>query len=181
MLARIREGDEAYLDATVKEVLRVRPVLAITPRQVVGSYRLGDWTLPAGVHVTPCIYLAHRRPDVWDDPTAFRPERFLNGAPEPYTFIPFGGGTRRCVGAAFATLEIKEVLRAVAEPVRAAAGDARGASAMRRRSITMTPSRGGYVVPTLASSALMPMFCRHNRLTVNCPICSRELQRRAGR
>ena len=92
----------------------MRPVLAITPRQVVGSYELQGWTLPAGVHVTPCIYLAHRRPDVWEDPTAFRPERFLDGAPEPYTFIPFGGGMRRCVGAAFATLEMKEVLRAVA-------------------------------------------------------------------
>ena len=69
---------------------------------------------PPGVHVTPCIYLAHRRADLWEDPTAFRPERFLDGAPEPYTFIPFGGGTRRCVGAAFATLEMQEVLRAVA-------------------------------------------------------------------
>ena len=66
------------------------------------------------MHVTPCIYLAHRRADVWEDPTAFKPERFLDGAPEPYTFIPFGGGMRRCVGAAFATLEMKEVLRAVA-------------------------------------------------------------------
>ena len=101
----------------------------------------------AGVHVTPCIYLAHRRADVWEDPTAFRPERFLDGAPEPYTFIPFGGGMRRCVGAAFASLEMKEVLRAVARPVRAAAGGRAAASAMRRRSITMTPSRGGYVVP----------------------------------
>jgi cytochrome P450 family 135 len=146
VLARIRAGDEAYLDATVKEVLRVRPVLAITPRQVVGSYDLQGWTLPAGVHVTPCIYLAHRRPDVWEDPTAFRPERFLDGAPEPYTFIPFGGGIRRCVGAAFATLEMKEVLRAVAHRFELSAAR-RGAERMRRRSITMTPSHGGYVVP----------------------------------
>ena len=146
VLARIRDGDEAYLDATVKEVLRVRPVLAITPRQVVGTYRLGDWTLPAGVHVTPCIYLAHRRPEVWEDPTAFRPERFLDGAPEPYTFIPFGGGMRRCVGAAFATLEMKEVLRAVANRFELRPAVRRG-ERVRRRSITMTPSRGGYVVP----------------------------------
>jgi cytochrome P450 family 135 len=146
VLARIREGDEAYLDATVKEVLRVRPVLAVTPRQVVGSYRLGDWRLPAGVHVTPCIYLAHRRPEVWEDPTAFRPERFLGGAPDPYTFIPFGGGTRRCVGAAFATLEIKEVLRVVANRFELRPAVRRG-ERVRRRSITMTPSRGGYVVP----------------------------------
>ena len=146
VLARIRTGDEAYLDATVKEVLRVRPVLAITPRQVVGSYRLGDYDLPAGVHVTPCIYLAHRRPDVWEDPTAFRPERFLDGAPEPYTFIPFGGGMRRCVGAAFATLEMKEVLRAVAGRYDLSPATKAG-ERVRRRSITMTPSRGGYVVP----------------------------------
>jgi cytochrome P450 len=146
VIARIRDGDEPYLDATVKEVLRVRPVLAITPRQVVGSYELQGWTLPAGVHVTPCIYLAHRRSDVWEDPTAFKPDRFLNGAPEPYTFIPFGGGTRRCVGAAFASLEMKEVLRAVAGrfDLRPAT---RTGERVRRRSITMTPARGGYVVP----------------------------------
>jgi cytochrome P450 len=146
VLARIREGDEAYLDAVVKEVLRVRPVLAITPRQVVGSYELQDWTLPEGVHVTPCIYLAHRRADVWEDPTAFKPERFLDGAPEPYTFIPFGGGMRRCVGAAFASLEMKEVLRVVAGrfDLRPAA---KTGERVRRRSITMTPARGGYVVP----------------------------------
>jgi cytochrome P450 len=152
VLARIRDGDEAYLEATVKEVLRVRPVLAITPRQVVGSYRLGDWTLPAGVHVTPCIYLAHRRADVWEDPTAFKPERFLNGAPEPYTFIPFGGGMRRCVGAAFASLEMKEVLRAVAGRF-ALRPATRAGERVRRRSITMTPSRGGYVVPHSARDA----------------------------
>jgi cytochrome P450 len=146
VLARIRDGDEEYLDATVKEVLRVRPVLAITPRQVVGSYELQGWTLPEGVHVTPCIYLAHRRADVWEDPTAFKPERFLDGAPEPFTFIPFGGGTRRCVGAAFASLEMKEVLRAVAGRFDLRPAIRRG-ERVRRRSITMTPARGGYVVP----------------------------------
>jgi cytochrome P450 len=146
IVARMRAGENAYLDAVVKEVLRVRPVLAITPRKVVEPYELGGWTLPPGVHVTPCIYLAHRRADVWEEPTAFRPERFLEGAPEPYTFIPFGGGVRRCVGAAFASLEMKEVLRAVARrfDLRPAGS---GGERMRRRSITMTPSRGGYVVP----------------------------------
>jgi cytochrome P450 family 135 len=146
ILARIRDGDEAYLDAVVKEVLRVRPVLAITPRRVEQPYTLHGQTLPPGVHVTPCIYLAHRRPDVWEDPTAFRPERFLDGSPPPYAYIPFGGGVRRCVGAAFATLEMKEVLRALAArfDLRPAAATA---ERMRRRSITMTPSRGGYVVP----------------------------------
>ena len=149
ILARVRDGDEAYLDAVVNEVLRARPVLAITPRKVVEPYELGGWTLPPGVHVTPCIYLAHRRADVWGDPTAFRPERFLEGAPEPFTFIPFGGGVRRCVGAAFATLEMKEVLRVVARrfDLRPFRPHPPGGERMVRRSITMTPSRGGYVVP----------------------------------
>ena len=164
VLARIRDGDEAYLDATVKEVLRVRPVLAITPRQVVGSYELQGWTLPAGVHVTPCIYLAHRRADVWEDPTAFRPERFLDGAPEPYTFIPFGGGLRRCVGAAFASLEMKEVLRAVAGRFDLRPAISTG-ERVRRRSITMTPARGGYVVPHSPRDAdVLPSQPAHGQL-----------------
>jgi cytochrome P450 len=164
ILARMREeDDDEYLDAVVKEVLRSRPVLAIAPRQVVSSFAVGGWTLPPGVHVTPCIYLTHRRPELWGDPAAFRPERFLNGAaPPPYAFIPFGGGTRRCLGAAFATLEMREVLRAVAG--RFALRPAhRHAERMRRRSITMTPSRGGYVVPEpLASSAAR---CRSSAVT----------------
>ena len=114
-----------YLDATVKEVLRTRPVLSITPRKVVAPFDAGGWTLPPGVHVTPCPYLAHRRPELWADPTAFRPERFLAGAPEPYAWLPFGGGVRRCVGAAFATMELHEVLRAVVAPLRPASGPAR--------------------------------------------------------
>jgi cytochrome P450 len=151
VLERIRDGDDAYLDAVVKEVLRVRPVLSVLPRKVVESFETGGWSLPAGVHVTPCIYLAHRRPDVWDDPTAFRPERFLDGAPEPYTFIPFGGGVRRCVGAAFATLEMREVLRAVAARFELKPDHPDG-ERMRRRSITLTPARGGRVVPEVLPS-----------------------------
>ncbi len=152
VLARVRASGDEYLDAVVKEVLRVRPVLSIVARKTLVDYDVGGWTLPPGVHVTPCIYLTHRRPDLWDEPTAFRPERFLNGAPEPYAFIPFGGGTRRCLGAAFATLEMREVLRAVAQRFALAPDRAQG-ERMRRRSITLTPARGGYVVPEpLASS-----------------------------
>jgi cytochrome P450 len=155
ILARVREGDETYLDAVVKEVLRVRPVLAITPRKVARPYELAGWTLPPGVHVTPCIYLAHRRPDVWHRPTEFLPERFLDGAPPPYAYIPFGGGIRRCVGAAFATLEMKEVLRALAARFTLEPASTTG-ERMRRRSITMTPSRGGYVVPHSARADVLP-------------------------
>ena len=92
----------AYLDATVKEVLRVRPVLTITSRKTLQPWQVGGHTLPPGVYVSPCLYLAHRRPELWPDPTSFRPERFLDGAPEPYSWVPFGGGTRRCLGASFA-------------------------------------------------------------------------------
>jgi cytochrome P450 family 135 len=162
VLERVREGDEAYLDAVVKEVLRVRPVLSVAPRKVAAPFEVGGWTLPLGTHVTPCIYLTHRRPDLWEDPTAFRPERFLDGAPAPYSFIPFGGGVRRCLGASFATLEMREVLRAVAARFSLRPDRAEG-ERMRRRSVTLTPSRGGYVVPqSLASPAPR---CRSSAVT----------------
>jgi cytochrome P450 len=144
--ARLRGGDDAYLDATVKEVLRVRPVLSITARKVVEPFVTGGWTLPPGVHVTPCLYLAHRRPELWPDPTAFRPERFLAGAPAPYSWLPFGGGVRRCAGAAFATMELHEVLRAVVRRFELRPDRPEG-ERMRRRGVTLTPSRGGRVVP----------------------------------
>ena len=146
VVARLRDGEPAYLDATVQEVLRTRPVLSITPRKVVTPFAAGGWTLPPGVHVTPCPYLAHRRPELWDDPTAFRPERFLAGAPEPFTWLPFGGGVRRCVGAAFATMELHEVLRAVVRRFDLRP-DRPAGERMRRRGVTLTPSRGGRVVP----------------------------------
>jgi cytochrome P450 len=147
--ARLREDGDDYLDAVVKEVLRVRPVLSIAPRKVVAPFEAAGWTLPPGVHVAPCIYLAHRRPELWEDPTAFRPERFLDGAPEPYAFIPFGGGVRRCLGAAFAQLEMREVLRAVAARFTLRPERPQG-ERMRRRSITLTPARGGNVLPSPA-------------------------------
>jgi cytochrome P450 len=163
VLRRMREGDDAYLDAVVKEVLRVRPVLSILPRQVVEPFEAGGWTLPPGAHVTPCIYLTHRRPDLWEDPTAFRPERFLDGAPEPYAFIPFGGGVRRCLGAAFGTLEMREVLRAVAARF-ALRPDRPPGERMRRRSITMTPARGARVIPEALASGPAPS-CRSSAAT----------------
>jgi cytochrome P450 len=146
VLARCQD-DDAYLDATVKEVLRVRPVLSITSRKTLQPYALGAHTLPAGVYVSPCLYLAHRRPELWPDPTSFRPERFLEGQPEPYSWVPFGGGTRRCLGASFASLEMREVLRAVASRFTLKPDRVEG-ERMRRRSVTLAPARGGIVVPT---------------------------------
>jgi len=146
VVARLREDGDAYLEATVKEVLRVRPVLTVTPRKVVAPFRLGAWTLPPGVHVTPCLYLAHRRAELWPDPTAFHPERFLDGAPAPYSWLPFGGGTRRCAGAAFATMELHEVLRAVVRRFDLVPDRPEG-ERMRRRGVTLPPARGGRIVP----------------------------------
>jgi cytochrome P450 len=138
--------DSAHIDAAVKEVLRTRPVLSITARRVLQPYDVGGHTLPPGVYVAPCLYLAHRRADTWPDPTTFDPRRFLNGAPEPFSFVPFGGGTRRCLGAAFATLEMREVLRAVTERFSLQPDRPQG-ERMRRRSVTLAPARGGSIIP----------------------------------
>jgi cytochrome P450 family 135 len=142
---RVRDGDDAYLDAVVKEVLRVRPVLSIAARRVAAPFEVGGFTLPAGVHVAPCIYLAHRRTEAWPEPTAFRPERFLDATPAPGTYLPFGGGVRRCAGAAFAALELREVLRAVLARFALATPGAR-TERMIRGSVTLRPSRGGKVL-----------------------------------
>jgi cytochrome P450 len=143
--ARLREGDPDYLDAVVKEVLRARPALTIAPRRLLEPARVGGWTLPAGVHVAACLWLALRREDLWPDASAFRPERFLEGpAPDPLTWIPFGGGVRRCAGAPFAEMEMREVLRAAAEldiaPVRPEPERA------RRSALVVTPRRGGEIM-----------------------------------
>lgn len=159
---RVRAGDEAYLDAVVKEVLRVRPVLSIAARRVAAPFEVAGHVLPPGVHVAPCIYLAHRRPQAWPDPTAFRPERFLQGAPEPGTYLPFGGGVRRCAGAPFAALELREVLRAVLARFALAPPGTR-TERMIRGSVTLRPSRGG----TVLTAPLQPSRpCRSSAATI---------------
>ncbi len=162
VLARLRDDEPGYADAVVKEVLRTRPVLTIAARKLVAPFSLAGWELPAGVHVAPCIYLTHRRPELYADPTAFRPERFLgDDAPDSYAWIPFGGGIRRCVGAAFATMEMTEVLRAVAARVTLAPGRP-GGERMRRRSVTLTPQHRGSVI---AAPLLSDARCRSSAAT----------------
>jgi cytochrome P450 len=140
--ARLGEGDPAYLDAVVKEVLRVRPALTIAPRRLVVPAGIAGRTLPAGVQVAACLWLALRREDLWPEAAAFRPERWLEGPPpNPMSWIPFGGGVRRCAGAPFAEMEMREVLRAAAHltirPVRPEGERA------RRSMLVLTPHRGG--------------------------------------
>ncbi len=143
--ARIREGDPAYLDAVVKEVLRVRPALTIAPRLLLEPARIAGRWLPARVQVAACLWLAMRRDDLWPDAWAFAPERWLDGSPhDSMSWIPFGGGVRRCAGAPFAELELREVLRAAAgltlAPVRPEGERA------RRSMLVVVPDRGAEVL-----------------------------------
>jgi cytochrome P450 len=136
-------GDPEYTDAVVKEVLRLRPVVALVLRRLLEPMAIGGYDLPAGATVAPCILLVHRREDVYPEPEAFRPERFLGNPPGTYTWIPFGGGVRRCLGAAFAQVEMQVVLQTLAEAVRLEPVGA--PEQVRRRGITLAPARGGQV------------------------------------
>ncbi|MFL5870543.1 MAG: cytochrome P450 [Solirubrobacterales bacterium] len=123
-LARLRDelgsGDDAYLDAVGTETLRVRPVIDAAERTLTRPRVVGGYELPAGIRVYPGIALVHRRPDLYPEPERFRPERFVDGRVESYAWVPFGGGIRRCIGAALAQAEMAEVIRVVCERVELA-------------------------------------------------------------
>ena len=142
---RLAEGEPAYLDAVVREGLRTRPALTIAPRRLRAPVRIAGRPLTAGVQVAACIWLAMRREDLWPDAAAFRPERWLDGPkPDPLTWIPFGGGVRRCAGAPFAEMEMREVVRAAAR-LRFRPARPEGERA-RRSMLVVVPDRGGEVV-----------------------------------
>jgi cytochrome P450 len=139
-------GEDEYVDAVAKETLRLRPVIPIVVRRLTEPVEIGGWTIPKGVKVAPCIYLVHRHADVYKpDPTAFRPERFLEQPAGTYTWIPFGGGVRRCIGGSFAVFEMKTVLAAIARSTKLRPVRAEGEHVVRR-AITMTPNRGAEVI-----------------------------------
>jgi cytochrome P450 len=141
-----RDNGDEYLTATVQETLRRRPVLPnAAPRLVKQPIEVGGWTYSPGACLVANAYLVHHDPEIYHDPYAFRPERFLEETPGTYTWIPFGGGRRRCLGASFALLEMKLVLRAVLSrnEIRLA-GD--GLEFSRRRSITLSPGAGATTV-----------------------------------
>ena len=149
VMARVREAidtdDDAYLTATIQETLRRRPVLPnAAPRVVKQPVEIGGWTYPVGAALVPSTYLVHHDPAVYDDPYAFRPERFLDEPPGTYTWIPFGGGRRRCLGASFAMFEMKIVLRAVLSACEIEAGERTRIA--RRRNITVRPADGARAV-----------------------------------
>jgi cytochrome P450 family 135 len=144
--ARLREGDSAYLAAVVKEVLRVRPALTIAPRQLLEPASIGGWRLPAGVHVTACLWLSLRRDDLWPQAGVFRPERWLEDPPpDPAAWIPFGGGVRRCAGAPFAEMEMRAVLQAAVSQLTLSPARP-GPEQALRSALVVTPERGGEVI-----------------------------------
>jgi cytochrome P450 len=140
----------AYMTAVVNETLRVRPVVPIVVRMLQREMRVGAHTLPPGTRVAPCIYLTNRDPHVYAEPLQFRPERFLANPPETFSWIPFGGGIRRCIGAAFAQMEMGLILRTVLSELdpkvpKHSRGWRRG-EWIRRRPITLVPAAGARVV-----------------------------------
>jgi cytochrome P450 len=141
----VRGGEKEYLEAVVTETLRLRPVISLVARYLRAPVEIGGWELPAGVTVAPSIYLVHRRADVYPNPERFEPERFLGSSPGTYTWIPFGGGVRRCIGGSFAHFEMQVVLaelvkRRGLEPARPEA------ERVYRRAITETPRHDAEVV-----------------------------------
>jgi cytochrome P450 len=135
----------SYLDAVIKETARLNPVLPIAVRLLETDTRIGNYELSAGSIVAPCIYLTHRQPELWPEPEAFKPDRFMGRRVDPYTFFPFGGGVRYCLGAAFATYEMKIVLARVLSRLTLRL-DPRYAAQVVRRGITLAPSDGVPVI-----------------------------------
>ncbi len=141
-----QDTGDTYLTATIQEVLRHRPVFLFTiPRVVVQPIEIGGWTYHPPVHLLGCIYLLHHDSAVYPEPDEFRPERFLEGQPSPYTYLPWGGGRRRCPGSHLALLEMKTVLRTVLETMTVSPASRR-MERPRWRSVIVTPHAGSRVV-----------------------------------
>jgi cytochrome P450 family 135 len=141
--SEVREqgADGPYLDAVIKEVLRLRPPLAMCDRVLEQPFELGSRVLPVGTIIAPCIYLVHRRADLYPRPDEFRPERFLETDVESYAWIPFGGGMRRCLGGSFALLEMKIALEQILRRTTLRSATRRP-EPMRRRAIVLAPKNG---------------------------------------
>jgi cytochrome P450 len=148
VLARLREsiaaGEDDYLDATIKETLRARPVVVDVARKLTSAAEIGGYRIEAGAFVLPSIAALHYREDIFPEPDRFRPERFLDGRADNYAWIPFGGGVRRCIGAAFAEYEMRIVLRAFLQRAELSAPDPKP-ERVKIRNITLAPGKGTVV------------------------------------
>jgi cytochrome P450 family 135 len=141
LLAAVDAGEDAYVRAVVAESLRLRPVVPLAGRRLASELRVDGRVLPPGTDVTPAIWLTHTRPDRYPEPYAFRPERFLGDAPSTYAWIPFGGGVRRCLGAAFAEMEMRVALAEILRR-RTLRPAASAAERVARRNVTFSPAHG---------------------------------------
>ncbi len=141
----VSDGHEEYLTATIQETLRLRPVISIVLRRLTEPVEIGGYELPAGVSVAPCVYLVHRNPEIYPEPDRFRPERFLDNPPGTYTWIPFGGGVRRCLGASFAQFEMAVVLKELVKRHNIRPADPKPERVFRR-AITETPRHDATVI-----------------------------------
>jgi len=152
----VRSGEDDYLRATISESLRLRPVVPLAGRRLAVELEVDGQTLPPGTDVTPSIWLTHTRADVYPEPFAFKPERFLDEPPDTYSWIPFGGGVRRCLGAQFAEFEMRIALREIL--TRCDLHTTRAApERVGRRNITLSPRDGTPVVVTARNSAREPL------------------------
>lgn len=146
LLDELEDGEsDEYLRCVVKESLRLRPVLMLTGRELAADLETETLSLPAGTIVSAAIGLINTRPDLYPEPFAFKPERFLENPPTTYGWLPYGGGTRRCLGAAFAELQIRVVLRSIFS-LRTLAAESDEMEAPRMRGITLTPPNGVRVI-----------------------------------
>jgi cytochrome P450 len=145
--AETHAGGHRYLEAVVKETLRLCPAVPLVLRRLRHPTDVGGYTLPAGVAVAPCIHLVHRRPDTYPRPLEFRPERFLDAPISAYAWIPFGGGARRCIAASLAQLEMTQVIQTVLSELELHPVDARSERATRS-SIGFSPDQHGLVIAT---------------------------------
>jgi cytochrome P450 len=160
LTAEVDTGEEdSYLRAVISESLRLRPVVPLAGRRLASDLNVDGLSLPAGTDVTPAIWLTHTRPDLYPEPYAFRPERFLEDSPTTYGWIPFGGGIRRCLGAAFAEMEMRVVLEAILQRRTLSPASDR-AERVTRRNVTFSPRKGTLV--------------RSRRRKVPTPVAARE-------
>lgn len=152
LLDELEAGESEYLDAVIEEALRLRPVVPFVGRELRQDSELAGYELPSGTVVMPAIYLTHTDPELFPDPYAFRPERFLERSTQTYSWIPFGGGTRRCIGATFAQFEMRIVLSTVLRLV-ALRGANDEPEQMVRRNVTLSPRHG---TPAIIDHRLTP-------------------------
>lgn len=152
----VREGEtDVWMDAVCRETLRLCPVISIVVRELQEDVEIAGHVVPKGARVVPCVHLVHRRPEIYPDPEAFKPERWLDQSPGTYTWIPFGGGVRRCLGASFALFEMKTILGEIVRSMDLQTTTAPG-ERMRSRAIARTPGGQAEIVIARRTAAAPP-------------------------